>query len=88
MDVLQFIALRRAERFEIVREEGGIAYFLFRYENGRNTHDHFQPDLAMCQRCGKDLYGIMESDWVTPSPFELAAWNSRQSEWESSAPQA
>ena len=84
MDTLQFIALRGAERFEIVLEEGGIAYFVFRYENGRNKHDHFQTDVAMCRRCAKDLYGIAESEWVTPTPLELAAWQSRQSNWENS----
>ncbi len=88
MDVLQFIVLRGAERFEIVREEGGRACFLFRYESGRNTHDHFQTDVAMCRRCAKDLYGIAESEWVTPTPVELAAWQSRQWDWENSFQQA
>ena len=87
MDVLQFIALRGTERFEIVREEGGQAYFVFRYENGRNTHDHYQTDVAMCRRCAEDLYGIAVSEWVTPSPVEIAAWKSRQSDLENSHPQ-
>ncbi len=84
MDTLLFIAERGVERFEIVREDGGRAYYVFRYENERNTHDHYQTDIPMCHRCAMGEHGVLEAAWRKPTEQELATWQKRQAEWENS----
>lgn len=70
MDKLLLVADRPPERFEIV-DDGGGGVLVFRYVSGANTHDYYQLDVPMAQRCAADLWGVQASLWRMPRPEEL-----------------
>jgi hypothetical protein len=48
----------------------GEGVLVFRYLAGRNTHDYFQDDIAMAQRCAEQEWGVPASAWRLPNPGE------------------
>ena len=70
MDRLVLIGHRPPERFEIV-DDGGGGVLVYRYVAGAWTHDYYQLDVAMAQRCAADLWGVAVSQWPEPQPGDM-----------------
>ncbi len=70
MDKLLLVADRPPERFEIVDDGGGDGVLVFRYVGGANTHDYFQSDVLMAQRCAEQEWGVPASLWRAPQSGE------------------
>lgn len=77
MNKVLLIAERGAERFEIVDDGGGSGLLVLRYESGHNTHDYFQDDIPMCQRCAEAEWGLHPSAWRVAEPGERPLWQRR-----------
>jgi hypothetical protein len=75
MDALQLVAERGEERFEIIGG-AGPGCFVYRYFQGRNTHDYWQDDLPMAQRCAESEWGVPSTAWRRPMPGEVPLWQS------------
>jgi hypothetical protein len=71
--VLQF-AERGDERFEIIDDGGGEGVLVLRYVAGRHTHDYFQLDVPMGQRCAHAEWGLDLSAWRPAEPGEPPLW--------------
>ena len=61
MKKMRMIAERGDERFEIVEASEG--FYVFRYENGQNTHDFLQDDMPMAIRCALDEWAVPSELW-------------------------
>lgn len=70
MDKLRFVAERDSERFEIV-ECFGEGFYVFRYANGKNTHDYLQDNAPMATRCAENEWHVSPDAWREPMPNEL-----------------
>jgi hypothetical protein len=68
------VAERGNERFEIIDDGAGDGVFVFRYVDGKNTHDYFQLDVPMGQRCARDEWGLDPSAWRAAGPDEVPLW--------------
>ena len=76
MDKILLVARRGAEYFEII--DGGFGgVLIFRYVAGENTHDYYQSDVPMAQRCAEAEWGIELSAWQPAAPGETPVWQSR-----------
>lgn len=73
MDTLRFVAERGDERFEII-EGRGEGFYVFRYLDGRNTHDYLQDDIPMAHRCADHQWGLPATAWREAAPGELPLW--------------
>ena len=69
-DDLLFVAERGAERFEII-DGGEVGYYVFRYLNGRSTHDYLQDDIPMAHRLAEKEWGLPPLAWHPAQPSEL-----------------
>jgi len=74
VDKVLLVAERGDERFEIVDDGGGEGVLVFRYLAGRNTHDYFQLDVPMGQRCAEAEWGLALSARRPAKPIERPLW--------------
>lgn len=70
-------AERGDERFEIIDDGGGVGVMVVRYVAGLSTHDYFQDDVPMGQRCAQAEWGLDSSAWRAAAPGEVPLWQKR-----------
>ena len=73
MEILQFVAVQGEERFEITCG-GGWGSTVYRYVQGRNTHDYLQADTSEAMGCAETEWGVPPTAWRRASPGELPLW--------------
>lgn len=48
----------------IIREDlPGVGYYLYRYENGKDTHDYLQDTIEICKKQAFEEWGVPMDCW-------------------------
>lgn len=56
------VAYHAHARYEIVPEPG-VGFYVFRYADGRSTHDYLQDTFEMATACALEEFGVPIDSW-------------------------